>query len=786
MTTDNVVLDGSSAFSMLGTNFDWSGPDYFTESAGSSLGTSTINVSASGGWYAAGFEVHNEAPHVVDFNMTDLVDGNDRYIGMMRLFSGDFTIDLDSTSIEHLITFRDSDADITLGKYSHSIRLRSGETNTSTLTFGDEGAGSVRIESGTNTITTGSGNVQYVSAGRYGEAGTNTVSTGSGYIANLELSGTSHDITVGAGDIREVKINDDGTSATIMATSSGEIDVLRSYVETSVTATARLGSVELGGRDDSVTLSGGALQVSLGDGDNTIDISAETARTVLAYGGADVLTLTGTGRVYSAHLGQGNNTFNISDNARAATLGAWDHDDTLNMSDGSIEALDLSSGNNTINISDGWINAARAAAGDDTLMMTGGRIKSLDFSNGRNVVDVSGGTIDSYNGGGGVDLINLTGGGRITMINAGEGNNRISTGSEYTSAIEVYNGDDWIKSSSGYVGSIYTDWGNDKVIIGGGGAGRVDTSDGVDIVQTTTAWVSNIETGDDQDFVTIGSGGTRSIGLGEGNDRVYAYDGNIGLIDGWLGNEKIYMGNVWIRRADLSDGDDYMKINKSTADGGAAISGGAGIDTLDFRSTTQGINVQLNEVGKWQNIGAANPFDYSGSVIGYFSISSTERVIGTAFDDVLSGSDPAGTFQGENRLLGLGGNDTLNGLGGNDDLRGGAGVDSIFGGEGNDRIEGNRDGDFINGGTGNDNLFGGGGGDFFIFENVAGMGFDRIKDWQDGSDQIDLSDFSFGNFGAVTALASDDGANMRIDLATGTIYVENFNLADFDASDVIL
>ena len=673
MATFNVALDGSSDFSMLGGNYDWNGTSYFSASAGTAAGSNTVNVNWAGDFFTHGMNLYNEAPNVLNVNLTDAADGFDRYVGQFRVFSGNLTADLTNTGLETLMTFRDSNHDISLGLYSDFIRLRTGENNTTSIVLGDGGAGQVRMESGTNSLMTGNGGVYSVLMGRYGESGTNTVTTGNGNVSFLEQSGDRHTVTVGDGKLRDLKINDDGTHADITATNGGRIDVLRSYVttETNVTTSNWLGLYQGGDGNDNLNLSGGAGMI--------------------------------------------------------------------------------------------------------------------DAGNGRNTINVTAGNVNTYEGGDGADIITITGTGRIKQLDANGGNNRSTTGSENMVSIATFWGDDWIKTNDGWVGSIQTDSGDDTVIIGAGGSQRVSTFTGVDTVRTSTAWVNNIETGGDQDFVTIGSGGARSIGLGEGNDRVYAYQGNISFIEAWDGNDLIYMGDNWLSRIHFSAGDDYLRVRKTNEDGGAGMSGGDGIDTIDFRSTKQGITVTLNEVGKWQNIGADDPFTYDASVIGYFSITSTERLVGTAFDDKLTGSDPVGTFDGANRLLGLGGNDELLGLGGDDDLRGGSGNDSINGGEGRDRIEGNRGDDFINGGTGNDNLFGGTGNDFFIFEDVTDMGFDRIKDFANGFDQINLSDFGFATFGDVSALASNAGSgDMRIDLGVGTIYIEGFTTSDFDASDVIL
>ncbi|WP_376087675.1 calcium-binding protein [Roseomonas sp. CCTCC AB2023176] len=78
------------------------------------------------------------------------------------------------------------------------------------------------------------------------------------------------------------------------------------------------------------------------------------------------------------------------------------------------------------------------------------------------------------------------------------------------------------------------------------------------------------------------------------------------------------------------------------------------------------------------------------------SISGFENIVGSSFNDSLTGDNNGNT------LFGNAGNDTLAGLGGEDDLQGGAGVDALDGGAGNDALTGGADGDLVNGGIGTD------------------------------------------------------------------------------------
>jgi Ca2+-binding RTX toxin-like protein len=89
---------------------------------------------------------------------------------------------------------------------------------------------------------------------------------------------------------------------------------------------------------------------------------------------------------------------------------------------------------------------------------------------------------------------------------------------------------------------------------------------------------------------------------------------------------------------------------------------------------------------------------------------------GTAFDDLIEGSDGVDTlngFAGSDRLLGGAGNDTLNGGDGADLLLGGGDDDTLNGGNGNDTL---------NGGLGNDTVRGNAGSDTFLYTMGDGAG----------------------------------------------------------------
>jgi len=123
----------------------------------------------------------------------------------------------------------------------------------------------------------------------------------------------------------------------------------------------------------------------------------------------------------------------------------------------------------------------------------------------------------------------------------------------------------------------------------------------------------------------------------------------------------------------------------------------------------------------------------------------------------------------------------------NDRLFGGGGNDNLTGGNGNDYLLGENGADRLYGGNGNDSLTGGALADTFVYHNTATEGYDRIKDFEDGIDQIDLVDFNYAGFAAVSALATQSGTSVKLNFGGGNVLlIENMLLADFDASDVIL
>ena len=182
-------------------------------------------------------------------------------------------------------------------------------------------------------------------------------------------------------------------------------------------------------------------------------------------------------------------------------------------------------------------------------------------------------------------------------------------------------------------------------------------------------------------------GGNRddAIGGGNGYDKLYGNEGN-DILSGGNGNDTLSGGA----------GEDYLD-------------GGSGSDTVDYSTSNAGVSVTLLANGSMVGEG--------GDATGDTGI-NIENIIGSGYNDTLSGSDA------------------------DNNIRGGNGNDVISGGNGTDSLNGQNGNDTIIGGKGFDILVGGAGADRFVYQNSTDSTHaerDVILDFGNGKDKIDLS-----------------------------------------------
>ncbi len=223
------------------------------------------------------------------------------------------------------------------------------------------------------------------------------------------------------------------------------------------------------------------------------------------------------------------------------------------------------------------------------------------------------------------------------------------------------------------------------------------------------------ETKDRNIYGTVGNDilGTRdrSITFGlQGNDTITGAAGADQVIGG-DGNDIINTG----------DGFDFVIGGL----GNDVMNGGLGIDTLSYENfdylgvlnsgvgAISGVTVNLN-ISTAQNTSGA----------GFDTISSFEQIIGSQYNDVLTGLANQTSMiiggAGNDRITGGSASDLLSGYEGNDTIDGGGGDDRIWGDLGNDTIRGSAGNDDITEqGAGNDFLDGGLGADGLRYDGLA-------------------------------------------------------------------
>lgn len=513
-------------------------------------------------------------------------------------------------------------------------------------------------------------------------------------------------------------------------------------------------------------------------GSNRLE-GAESNDVLAGYGGGD--TLDG---------GEGNDTVGYHDfHGAGAAVVANLSDQSQNAGGAlgdhyiSIENLEGAAGDDIL-AGDAEDNYLDGAAGDD-LLAGGDGADYLDAGQSDDVL-VGGAGGDAMIGGDGYDTVSYADAasgvamelGSWTSYNAGGGDAE----GDYLKSIEKIVGSsfddvlfDYGRTGTDLIGGdgndefhvqIRYDRTNDlpfETIAGGAGSdtvvfepygiysGYTSTGEGVDVdlqngtvgrdaTGLTLSGIENVMGGRAYDTI-YGDAGTNTLGGGEADDQLYGRDGD-DTLQGGNGSDLLVGGT-----------------------GADQLDGGDDDDTVDYSASTAGVIVDLAA-------GTGAGGDAEGD-----TLVSIEKVVGSAFDDVLTASATGSTLTGgagSDQLVGGAGNDTL--IGGDtlgddaaDIIDGGAGFDAVlYYGNLDSHIDlsgatantGNAAGDVIRdvelllSGAGNDTLIGtadanlidAGGGDDTI---VATAGKD-IYAGSFGFDTVTYADFAHGVVEAIT------------------------------------
>lgn len=456
-----------------------------------------------------------------------------------------------------------------------------------------------------------------------------------------------------------------------------------------------------------------------GNGDDTLT-GGSGSDTLIAAGGDDLLSGEAGNDLLNGGLG-------------ADTIDGGDDIDTVDYSNSNAAV--------TVDLSSNAAQSGGHAAGDiliDIERIVGSRFNDVFF----------GGYGYRYDGRGGLDrvsyaaeTVDLTVDLRIT---GAQDNDDVLVAIE---AVTGGSGDDLLIGSS-TANSLIGGNGADT-LIGGSGADTLTGGGGTDTV--TYSAVSAVD-------VDLMRSGAQKGGSAQGDIL-----SSIEVVIGGATGRNLLRGEAGDNTLTGGAGDDLLE-GRGGAD---VLNGGAGQDTASYASSGSAINVGIQ-------------YDfYSGGDAAGDVLTSIENLIGSAYNDIIFGSNGANLLQGgggDDDISDLQGNDTVDGgagndyvtwYGGNDVLMGSSGSDTIdfspstggvtmtsgsvtgplgsatmsgferyVGSTHDDRMIGAAAAERFDGGAGNDTMTGGGGKDTFFF--FSGSGDDVITDFARRQDKLDF------------------------------------------------
>jgi Ca2+-binding RTX toxin-like protein len=272
--------------------------------------------------------------------------------------------------------------------------------------------------------------------------------------------------------------------------------------------------------------------------------------------------------------------------------------------------------------------------------------------------------------------------------------------------------------------------------------------------------------------ITIGQEiGADKMHLGAGNDYAEGLGGSDSIKSG-SGDDEIYGGN----------GNDTIRAGADND----YVSGGSGDDELRGDSGNDEIH---GGNGKDKIDGGSGNDDIYGDA-------GNDRIRGRDGDDTISGGSGKDRINGDGGsdnlfggshhdvIFGDAGSDFLSGEDGNDKLWGGADGDTLMGGDGIDNLYGQGGHDHLNGQAGNDMLTGGAGADTFAFQ--IGMNADRVGDFEDGIDLLDVSGLGVANMDDMVFVQHSTTLVVTFDAdVEAQLTLNNLTLADVTEADFI-
>lgn len=289
------------------------------------------------------------------------------------------------------------------------------------------------------------------------------------------------------------------------------------------------------------------------------------------------------------------------------------------------------------------------------------------------------------------------------------------------------------------------------------------------------------------------NGSFREIGVGFDTGAYQTWDGAFVTQNFALSGTKVFLTGVAL---DDKDGDRFYDVGEGLGGLSVMAVGTSGTTTTVTTGTAGGYGLALAAgtytvtfsgsgiapVTKQITVGTKNVKLDLVDPAGTTATTTQTTIKGTASANTLYGTANADVIQG------LGGNDKLYGKTGADRALGGVGNDTVVGDAGNDRLYGETGKDVLLGGAGNDVLIGGADADIFRFRGAWGK--DKVLDFKDGLDRLDLrgNGLSFNEISIARVNGDSDGVkdDVLIQANGQSITLLNLKASLLSASDFLL
>jgi len=403
---------------------------------------------------------------------------------------------------------------------------------------------------------------------------------------------------------------------------------------------------------------------------------------------------------------------------------------------------------------------------------------------------------DRIDGGGGSDRLELSGGGIAdltalavfqsvetiqlddlgTVLTGGAGG-EVITGGSAADTLSGGGGDDVLQGGLG-LDTLAGGLGDDSYLLTAVGDENdlisENASEGIDTVTT----LFDFDLPDNLENLILGNTAGPNEGNGNAANNVITGSSFNDLIRGRDGDDEL-IGGDGVDTLLGQNGGDVL----TGGDGNDKLNGGAGIDTMiggdgnDLYTVDNSSDVVTELAGE-------GTLDRVNVLADFVNPLEIEFLVGkfAAVGLTLTGNDQVNRITGANKINSP---DAISGEGGNDRLVGLVGDDVINGGAGNDRIFGNSGADVIDGGLGNDVVTGQQGADQFIIGLAEGR--DTITDFNTAEDQVNLIAHGFADFAAVLAATTDINGTATIALGgANLVRLQGVVEADLAKDDFIL